>query len=104
MEENNKDLSRLLFDGELLEIFDEKTLGEYTFREIAITTGGEYPNFHKISFNKKNSIGISELNIGDKIEIRANARGTRVEKDGKTDYYTNLSGYSFRVLEFKKDS
>lgn len=68
--------------------------------EISEENGDKvYTNFVKFQVVQDKTSLLSLLNVGDDIEISFNIKGNRVEKNGATNYFSNLDIWKINVLE-----
>ena len=95
---NRKKMSYEL-TGKLVAKFDtmQKT-ATFKTREFAVEKvddigGKTISNFVKFQCVQDKTNLIDRINIGDEIKVHFNIKGTRWEKDGKVNYFTNLDAW-----------
>ena len=95
---NRKKMSYEL-TGKLVAKFDtmQKT-ATFKTREFAVEKvddigGKTISNFVKFQCVQDKTNLIDRINIGDEIKVHFNIKGTKWEKDGKVNYFTNLDAW-----------
>jgi hypothetical protein len=92
-------MSDLKITGKLIEKYDTQQVSErFKKREFVIETsedinGNIYYNYAKFQLVQNKCEILDRHNVGDMIEINFNVKGNRWEKDGKTQYITNLDAW-----------
>lgn len=67
--------------------------------EISEESGDKiYTNFIKFQVVQDKCSLLNQINIGDTIEILFNIKGNRVEKNGATNYFSNLDIWKINVV------
>lgn len=85
--------------GKLIEIYPTQQVSErFKKREMVMditeeVNGNSYPNFAKLQVSQNKCEVLDGYKIGEVVKVQFNVRGTRVEKDGKVNYYTNLDAW-----------
>lgn len=90
--------------GKLVAKYDTVQRTEtFKIREFAVEkseeiNGRTITNYVKFqSVQDKTSI-IDKVNVGDNIKVYFNIKGTKWEKDGKTNYFTNLDAWRIEQI------
>lgn len=82
--------------GTVKQILNTETIGnppkQLTKKMIIIETGGKYPQNIAVDFLNKNIDLLSQTKVGDKVDIKVNARSK--EYNGK--WYTNIMGWDIQ--------
>ncbi len=61
---------------------------------MVLNTGGDYPQFMSIQFNKDNCERLDGYAVGEQISVDVNLRGNKwTNKDGKDVYFNSLIGW-----------
>ena len=90
--------------GTIFEIGQTETITDkFKKRDIVIETtevvnGNIYSQFIKIQFSQKKCDVLNNYNVGDRVTVSFNLRGNKWEKNGKTNYITNLDGWKIEKL------
>jgi hypothetical protein len=90
--------------GKLVAKFDIVQRTEtFKVREFAVEktdeiNGRSISNFVKFQCTQDKTAIVDRINIGDEIRVFFNIRGTKWEKDGKTNYFTNLDAWKIEPV------
>ena len=93
--------------GKLVAKFDEvQRTATFKVREFAVEKtddiGGRIiSNYVKFQSVQDKTTIIDRINIGDEIKVFFNIKGTKWEKDGKVNYFTNLDAWKIEPLAAK---
>jgi hypothetical protein len=85
--------------GKLVAKYDEvQRTATFKTREFAVEKtddigGRTVTNYAKFQCVQDKTSIIDRVNIGDEIKVHFNIRGSKWEKDGKTNYITNLDAW-----------
>lgn len=97
--------------GKLVTKFDEiQRTATFKIREFAVEVTEEIPgrtisNFVKFQCVQDKTGIVDKVNIGDNIKVHFNIKGTKWEKEGKTNYFTNLDAWKIeQVLKSGADA
>lgn len=89
-----------VFDGVVVEVGEEKTLGAKGFRrrEFVVCDGAtEYPQSVKFECVQNKCALLDAVRSGARVEVHFNLRGNNLNKTGT--YYNNLAAWKIDVLE-----
>ncbi len=90
--------------GKLVAKFDEiQRTATFKIREFAVEVTEEIPgrtisNFVKFQCVQDKTGIVDKVNIGDDIKVHFNIKGTKWEKEGKTNYFTNLDAWKIEQV------
>lgn len=85
--------------GKLVAKFDTvQRSGNFKTREFVVETteegsGRSFTNFVKFQCVQEKTAMPDRFNIGDEVKVQFNIKGTKWEKDGRTNYITNLDAW-----------
>jgi hypothetical protein len=91
--------------GKLIVRFDTVQRNEnFKTREFVIektedTNGRSFTNFVKFQCVQDKTSMPDKFNIGDEVKVQFNIKGTRWEKDGRTNYITNLDAWRMESVK-----
>ena len=94
--------------GKLIAAFDTVQRTEtFKVREFAVEktdeiNGRTISNFVKFQCVQDKTTIVDKYSVGDEIKVFFNIKGTKWEKDGKTNYFTNLDAW--KIESAKKSS
>ncbi len=104
-----KYLNKMNFEltGTLIQKLDTQVISDrFKKREFAIemkdlnaTTGVSYSNFAKFQLTQAKCDNIDGYQLGDEIKVSFNIRGTRYEKNGATNYISNLEAWRIQKAD-----
>jgi Domain of unknown function (DUF3127) len=90
--------------GKLVAKFDTVQRTEtFKVREFAVekteeVNGRTITNYAKFQCIQDKTAIIDKVNIGDNIKVYFNIKGSKWEKDGKTNYFTNLDAWRIEQI------
>ncbi len=90
--------------GKLAAKFDTvQRTGTFKVREFAVEKtddigGRTVTNYVKFQSVQDKTTIIDKINIGDEIKVHFNIKGTKWEKDGKINYFTNLDAWRVEAV------
>jgi hypothetical protein len=87
--------------GTLIAKFDTQVINDkFKKREFAMETKDEsnYSNYVKMQLVQAKTDMIDGYNIGDEIKVSFNIRGNKWEKNGVTNYITNLDAWRIQKV------
>jgi hypothetical protein len=94
---NTQEQGKFTLKGEITEIKDPQTNGNFTKREFCLKyTDGKYPQEIKLEVTNQKVSELDNYEVGDKIEVYFNLRGNR-SKAGSV--YNNLTAWKFVQLD-----
>ena len=85
--------------GKLIEKYDTITVSDrFRKREFVLELADEingniYTNYAKLQLVQTKCDIIDRFNIGEVLKVSFNIKGTKYEKDGKTNYFSNLDAW-----------
>ena len=71
---------------------------EFAVEKTEDIGGGPITNYVKFQTVQDKTSIIDRINVGDEIKIYFNIKGTKWEKDGKVNYFTNLDAWRIEPL------
>src|SRR3954451_21858235 len=96
--------------GKLVVRFDiVQRSGSFKTREFVIektedANGKSYTNYVKFQCIQDKTAMPDRFNIGDEVKVQFNIKGTRWEKDGRTNYITNLDAWRMESLKLSQNN
>lgn len=66
--------------------------------EVINETNTDWNDFIKFQLTQDRCDRIDNINIGDEINVNFNIRGRKWEKDGKTNYFSNLEAWRIEPI------
>lgn len=85
--------------GKLIEKYDTQNVSErFRKREFVLELADEingtvYTNYAKMQLVQNKCDILDRFNIGDNLRVNFNIKGTRYDKDGRTNYFSNLDAW-----------
>jgi hypothetical protein len=86
-------MSNFTLRGNIVAIYPTQVISDkFKKREfvLEVTDGGQYPQFPKFQCTQAKCDMLDGYNVGDDITVSFNIRGGKYEKNGVTNYITNL--------------
>jgi len=96
--------------GKLIVKFDIVQRNEnFKTREFVIESSEEsngriFTNYVKFQCIQDKTAMPDRFNIGDEVKVQFNIKGTRWEKDGRTNYITNLDAWRMESLKLSQNN
>jgi hypothetical protein len=96
--------------GKLVVRFDiVQRSGTFKTREFVIektedANGRSYTNYVKFQCVQDKTSMPDRFNIGDEVKVQFNIKGTRWEKDGRTNYITNLDAWRMESVKLAQNN
>lgn len=96
--------------GKLVVRFDVvQRSGSFKTREFVIETtedgnGRSFTNYIKFQCVQDKTAMPDKFSIGDEVKIQFNIKGTKWEKDGRTNYITNLDAWRMESVKLAQNS
>lgn len=85
--------------GKIKKIFETQTKGNFTFREIVLTTYEQYPQNIIIQFTQDKIELLNLYKPGDELKISINIRGREwINPQGEIKYFNTISGWKIERL------
>ncbi len=107
---NNQTIMSYEITGKLVVRFDTVQRNEnFKTREFVIentedNNGRTFTNFIKFQCVQDKTAMPDRFNIGDEVKVQFNIKGTKWEKDGRTNYITNLDAWRMESLKLSQQS
>ena len=78
---------------------------EFVVEKTEEISGRTITNYIKFQCVQDKTMMIDRLNVGDEIKVHFNIKGSKWEKDGKTNYITNLDAWRIeQILQAGKEA
>lgn len=96
--------------GKLIAKFDVVQRNEnFKTREFVIektedANGRSFTNYVKFQCVQDKTAMPDRFNMGDEVKVQFNIKGSRWEKDGKTNYITNLDAWRMESIKLAQDN
>ena len=96
--------------GKLVVRFDVvQRSGSFKTREFVIektedANGRSYTNYVKFQCVQDKTSMPDRFSIGDEVKVQFNIRGTKWEKDGRTNYITNLDAWKMESVKLGQNN
>ena len=84
---------KLLIKYPVVEVRDKFKKREFVLELTEEINGNSYTNFAKMQLVQAKCDAINNYNEGDMLKVSFNIKGTRYEKDGKVNYFSNLDAW-----------
>ncbi len=91
--------------GKLLLKYDTQVVSErFKKREFVLelvddTPNGSFTNYAKMQLVQNKTDLIDRFNDGDMVKVSFNIKGSRYDKDGRTNYFTNLDAWRIEMAD-----
>ena len=89
---------KLISKGEIMQRTETFKVREFAVEKTDDINGRSITNFVKFQCVQDKTEIIDKVNVGDEIKVYFNIKGTKWEKDGKTNYFTNLDAWRIEQL------
>lgn len=96
--------------GKLIAKFDVIQRNEnFKTREFVIektddANGRSFTNYVKFQCVQDKTAMPDKFNLGDEVKVQFNIKGSRWEKDGRTNYITNLDAWRMESIKLAQDN
>jgi hypothetical protein len=77
---------------------------EFVIEKTEDTNGRSFTNYVKFQCVQDKTAMPDKFNIGDEVKVQFNIKGTKWEKDGRTNYITNLDAWRMESLKLSQNS
>src|SRR5215210_6426508 len=77
---------------------------EFVIESSEENNGRTFTNYVKFQCIQDKTAMPDRFNIGDEVKVQFNIKGTRWEKDGKTNYITNLDAWRMESLKLSHNN
>lgn len=90
--------------GKLIEIYPTMQVSErYKKRELVLditeeSNGQSFPNVAKLQVSQNKCDVLDSYKVGEIVKVQFNVRGSKFEKDGKVNYFTNLDVWKIEKI------
>ena len=84
---------KLLLKYDTQQVSDKFKKREFVLELAEEINGNIYTNYAKMQLVQTKCDIIDRFNVGDMVKVSFNVKGTRYEKDGKVNYFSNLDAW-----------
>lgn len=84
---------KLLVKYDTMQVSDKFKKREFVLELAEEINGNVYTNYAKMQLVQNKCEIIDRFNTGDVVKVSFNIKGTRYEKDGKVNYFSNLDAW-----------
>jgi hypothetical protein len=77
---------------------------EFVIEKTEDVNGRSFTNFIKFQCVQDKTAMPDRFSIGDEVKVQFNIKGTRWEKDGRTNYITNLDAWRMESLKLAQNN
>jgi len=77
---------------------------EFVIEKTEDVNGRSFTNFVKFQCVQDKTMMPDRFNIGDEVKVQFNIKGSRWEKDGRTNYITNLDAWRMESLKLAQNN
>ena len=84
---------KLLLKYETQQVSDKFKKREFVLELAEEINGNIYTNYAKMQLVQTKCDIIDRFNVGDIVKVSFNVKGTKYEKDGKVNYFSNLDAW-----------
>src|ERR1700712_2130198 len=77
---------------------------EFVIEKSEDSNGRTFTNYVKFQCVQDKTSMLDRFNIGDEVKVQFNIKGTRWEKDGRTNYITNLDAWRMENLKLSQNN
>src|SRR5215210_2141324 len=77
---------------------------EFVIEKTEDTNGRSFTSFVKFQCVQDKTAMPAKFNIGDEVKVQFNIKGSRWEKDGRTNYITNLDAWRMESLKLSQNN
>ncbi|MBA4141083.1 MAG: DUF3127 domain-containing protein [Segetibacter sp.] len=77
---------------------------EFVIEKTEDANGRSFTNFIKFQCVQDKTAMPDRFNIGDEVKVQFNIKGSRWEKDGRTNYITNLDAWRMESLKLAQNN
>lgn len=86
----------IIITGTIKKIKELETFAsDFRKQQIVVTTDEQYPQDLPIDFIKDKIAKLDNINLGDKVEVKVNLRGSEYQDK----YYSSLNGWYLKLIE-----
>lgn len=77
---------------------------EFVIEKTEEGNGRSFINYVKFQCVQDKTAMPDRFNIGDEVKVQFNIKGTKWEKDGRTNYITNLDAWRMESIKLSQDN
>lgn len=77
---------------------------EFVIEKTEDNNGRSFTSFIKFQCVQDKTAMPDKFNIGDEVKVQFNIKGTKWEKDGRTNYITNLDAWRMESIKLSQDN
>lgn len=77
---------------------------EFVIEKTEDTNGRSFTNYVKFQCVQDKTAMPDKFNIGDEVKVQFNLKGTKWEKDGRTNYITNLDAWRMESVKLGQNN
>lgn len=77
---------------------------EFVIENTEDSNGRTFKNYIKFQCVQDKTAMPDRFNIGDEVKVQFNIKGTKWEKDGRTNYITNLDAWRMESLKLSQNN
>ncbi len=77
---------------------------EFVIEKTEDVNGRSFTNFIKFQCVQDKTAMPDRFSVGDEVKVQFNIKGTRWEKDGRTNYITNLDAWRMESLKLAQNN
>lgn len=92
-------MDAIIIEGEVIHIGEVYATETFKKKEIAVDTGGDYPQKIGIEFVNDKEELLDVISIGQKVKVTVNLRGREwVNPEGVSKFFNSLSAWKIEVV------
>ena len=84
---------KLLLKYDTMQVSEKFKKREFVLELAEEINGNIYTNYAKMQLVQTKTDIIDRFNVGDMVKVSFNVKGTKYEKDGKVNYFSNLDAW-----------
>jgi len=77
---------------------------EFVIEKTEDINGRSITNYAKFQCVQDKTAMVDRFNIGDEVKVQFNIKGTKLMKDGKENYITNLDAWRMETVKISQDA
>src|SRR4051794_19947582 len=77
---------------------------EFVIEKTEDTNGRSFTSYIKFQCVQDKTAMPDRFNIGDEVKVQFNIKGTKWEKDGRTNYITNLDAWRMESIKMSQNN
>ena len=91
-------VGKLIMKGDTLQKSEKFRIRDFVIEVSEAVRERTFTNFVKFQLTQDRTELIDRLNLGDLVKVHFNLRGSRWEKNGQTNYITNLDAWKIETV------